>query len=70
MIEGEYFTFAEAAKILGVSVSRTHALVKTYNVQPHEVNPRFKLIPKTELQKIPPKRERNKQNGRRLDHRD
>lgn len=66
MIEGNYYTFKEAAKILGVTVTRAHALVKTYGITPHRVNPRFLLIPREELAKIPPKKERQRNNGRKL----
>lgn len=69
MIQGEYYTFAEAAKLLGVTVARAHVLAKTYGLSVEQANPRFKLIPKTELEKIPSKRERKKLSGKRLDNR-
>lgn len=69
MIHGAYYTFAEAANRLGVTVARVHVLAKTYGLQITKVNGRFSLIPKEELKKIPNKKERQRLTGKRIDHR-
>lgn len=70
MIDGTYYTFAEAARELKVTVARVHKLVETYGLITKTVNPRFKLIPKQELSKIPPNKERKRLTGKKMEHRD
>ena len=49
-------TVAEAAKDLGVSVQRMHQLIRYYGVVVNRLTPRFTLIPRKELRKIPKER--------------
>lgn len=69
MIDGHYCTMAEAAKLLGVTVARAHKLCETYQVHTDKPTKFCKLVLMSDLSKVPPKAERSRLSGHRMDFR-
>lgn len=56
MAIGEYVSVSEAAEFFGVTPQRMHQLIKSYEVPVEKQNPRFSVIRKTDLKRIPKRR--------------
>lgn len=65
-IKDAWMPIREAADLLGVSVQRMHQLIDSYKLSTDSINPRFKVVKRSEVEKLA---ESERPNGVRRDRR-